>query len=285
MLRYYSYYNVGGFKDMFLGDSTMSAKSTYFTPLLAVWKRRASEGDTSLLAKIEEVENLPKVNLITNDCSYGFPEQAATLVTHAGYKVYLATLSTGECVFSIRDIEGNDRDEAGRAIPFLLLVVGTTDADRIVLEKLAAYAVSHLNEISNKFAQLFSYNPQYNAIEFSLQTINELIEDISTKNSNSFSTLTKTVVVNCKKKDIALFAIPQGLDKAIAMREQNVKGKSVNFVILSDVLPLDNPERMKRMIAQHQQQQRESSLSNKKLYLLIAGIIAVAAILSLFLEC
>ncbi len=284
MLRYYSYYNVGGFKDMFLGDSTMSAKSTFFTPLLAVWKRKASEGDTSVLVKIEAVENLPKINLITNDSSYGFPEQAVTLVTHAGYKVNLSSLSTGECIFSIRDIDSNDCDESGRAIPFLLLVVGTTDTDRIVLEKLAAYTVSHLDEISNKFAKLFSYNPQYNAIEFSLQTINKLIEDISTQNSNSFRTLTKTVVVDCKKKDIALFAIPQGLDKAVAIREQNVKGKSINFVVLSDVLPFDNPERMERMLAQYQQQ-RESSLSKRKFYLLIASIITVATILCFFLEC
>ncbi len=282
MLRYYSYYNVGGFKEMFLGDSTMSAKSTYFVPLLPVWKRRASEGDTSLLEKIEAAEKLPKINLITNDSSYGLPKPAVTLITHAGYKVYLSLSSTGECIFSIRDIEGYDRDESGRVIPFLLLVVGTTDTDRIVLEKLAAYSVSHINEISDKFAKLFSFNSNYNAIEFSLQTINELIEDISAKNNNSFRTIAKTVVVDSKKKDVALFAIPQGLDKAVAIREQNVNGKSVNFVVLSDVLPLDNPERMKKMLDEYQQ--HNSSLLNNKLYLFIAGVIAVATLLYFILK-
>ena len=28
MLKYYSYYNVGGYKDMFLGDSSMEAQKT-----------------------------------------------------------------------------------------------------------------------------------------------------------------------------------------------------------------------------------------------------------------
>lgn len=268
---------------MFLGDSTMSAKSTYFAPLLPVWKRKASEGDATQFAKIEAVEKLPKIYLVTNDSSCGFPEPAVTLITHAGYKVYLSSLSAGECVFSVRDIDSNNRDESGRAIPFLLMVVGTTDADRTVLEKLAAYTVSHIDEISNKLAGLFSYNPNYNAIEFGLQAINELIKDVSAKSTNSFRTLTETVVVDSKKKKIALFAIPQGLDKAVAFREQNVKNKSVNLVVMSDVLPLDNPEKMKMMLAEEHKKDGDSFL-DKKLSLLIAGIIAVAAFIYFLLN-
>ena len=112
------------------------------------------------------MEKLPAINLLTIDSSYGLPKSALTLISHAGYKVYLSLLSTGESVFSIRDIDSNVKDESGRSIPFLLLIVGTTEAERIVLEKLAAYAVSHIDEISKKIADLFSYNAEVNGIEF-----------------------------------------------------------------------------------------------------------------------
>lgn len=248
MLRYYSYYNVGGYKDMFLGDSTMSSKSTFFLPLLPVWKKKAEAGDVSLAEKMESLEKLSKIKILTVDSNYGLPNSALTLISHAGYKVYLSLLSTGESIFAIRDINSNSKDESGRSIPFLLLVVGTTDADRIVLEKLAAYSVSHIDEVSEKIANLFSYNATVNGIEFSLHTLNELIKDISAKSSNKFTTLTRDVVVDLKKREIGLFAIPDGLDKAIAIKEQNLKDKNVHFVMMSEVIPLDNQKKMKSML-------------------------------------
>lgn len=233
---------------MFLGDSTMSSESTFYLPLLPIWKKKAVAGDLSLVEKIKVLEKLPAINLLTIDSSYGLPKSALTLISHAGYKVYLSLLSTGESVFSIRDIDSNVKDESGRSIPFLLLVVGTTDADRIVLEKLAAYAVSHIDEISKKIADLFSYNAEVNGIEFKLQGLNGLIEKISAKCDNTFMTLTRDVVIDLKKNEVALFAIPEGLDKSVAIREQNLKGKRVNFVMMSEVIPLDNQKKMKSMI-------------------------------------
>lgn len=162
MLKYFSYYNVGGYKDMFLGDSTMTSESTFYLPLLPVWKKKAEAGDVSLAEKIESLEKLPKIKILTIDSNYGLSKSAFTLISHAGYKVYLSKLSSGESIFAIRDIDSNSKDESGRSIPFLLLVVGDTDSDRIVLEKMAAYAVSHIDEISKKIADLFSYNAKYN---------------------------------------------------------------------------------------------------------------------------
>lgn len=248
MLKYFSYYNVGGYKDMFLGDSTMTSESTFYLPLLPVWKKKAEVGDVSLAEKIESLEKLPKIKILTIDSNYGLPKSAFTLISHAGYKVYLSKLSSGESIFAIRDIDSNSKDESGRLIPFLLLVVGDTDSDRIVLEKMAAYAVSHIDDISRKISNLFSYNPTVNGVEFSLHTLNELIKEISTKNNNTFMTLTKDVVVDLNKKEIALFAIPEGLDKTIAIREQNLKGKNVNFVMMTEVIPLDNQKKMKSML-------------------------------------
>lgn len=292
MLKYYSYYNVGGYKDMFLGDSTMSSESTFFLPLLPVWKKKAEAGDLSMVEKVESLEKLPKINILTLDANYGLPNSALTLISHAGYKVYLSMLSTGESVFAIRDINSNSKDESGRSIPFLLLVVGTTDDDRIVLEKLATYAISHIDEISKKIANLFSYNVTVNGLEFCLHTLNKLIKDISTKSSNTFMTLTRDVVVDLSKKEIALFAIPEGLDRTIAIKEQNMKGKNVNFVMMSEVIPLDNQEKMKSMLELRQRHQAsvislwKSKLFDKKMKcILIGGAIIAAAVIATYMLC
>lgn len=300
MLKYYSYYNVGGYKDMFLGDSTMSSESTFFLPLLPVWKKKAEAGDLSMVEKIESLEKLSKINILTLDANYGLPNSALTLITHAGYKVYLSMLATGESIFAIRDINSNNKDESGRSIPFLLLVVGTTDVDRIILEKLAAYAASHIDEISKKIANLFSYNPTVNGIEFSLHTLNELIKDISAKNNNTFMTLTRDVVVDLKKNEIALFAIPEGLDKTIAIKEQNLKGKNVKFVMMSEVIPLDNQNKMNSMLALRKKNQSSAITTCKSLLpsglanvfsdkdvkrILIGGTIIVAAAIALYMLC
>lgn len=300
MLKYYSYYNVGGYKDMFLGDSTMSSESTFFLPLLPVWKKKAEAGDLSMVEKIESLEKLSKINILTLDANYGLPNSALSLITHAGYKVYLSMLATGESIFAIRDINSNNKDESGRSIPFLLLVVGTTDVDRIILEKLAAYAASHIDEISKKIANLFSYNPTVNGIEFSLHTLNELIKDISAKNNNTFMTLTRDVVVDLKKNEVALFAIPEGLDKTIAIKEQNLKGKNVKFVMMSEVIPLDNQNKMNSMLELRKKNQSSAiTMCKSKLpsglanvfsdkdvkRILIGGTIIVAAAFALYMLC
>ena len=89
MLKYYSYYNVGGYKDMFLGDSTQSTEYSYYIPLLPIWKKRAESGDSSLTEKIESLEKLPKINILTKETSYGLPSAAKTLISHGGYRIYL----------------------------------------------------------------------------------------------------------------------------------------------------------------------------------------------------
>lgn len=300
MLKYYSYYNVGGYKDMFLGDSTMSSESTFFLPLLPIWKKKAEAGDVSLAEKIESLEKLPKIKILTVDSNYDLPKSAFTLISHAGYKVCLSMLSTGESIFAIRDIDSNSKDESGRSIPFLLLIVGDTDSDRIVLEKMAAYAVSHIDDISRRIAGLFSYNPTVNGIEFSLHALNGLIKDISVKNNNTFMTLTRDVVVDLKKNEIALFAIPEGLDRTIAIKEQNLKGKNVNFVMMSEVIPLDNQKKMKSMLELRKKLQASvilswksklpseltNILSDKKVKrILIGGTIIAAIAIATYILC
>ena len=135
MLKYYSYYNVGGYKDMFLGDSSMNAKETYYLPLLAIWKKKAASGDTDAESKVKSIADLPKIQLLSSKDSLGLPKEAELMFSHGGYKVISTIGSNGESILAIRDIESDSKDESGRTIPFLLVIVGTTANDAKILEK------------------------------------------------------------------------------------------------------------------------------------------------------
>lgn len=264
MLKYYSYYNVGGYKDMFLGDSTQSTEYSYYIPLLPIWKKRAESGDSSLTEKIESLEKLPKINILTKEISYGLPSAAKTLISHGGYRIYLSLCDTGESIFSIRDIKSNDIDESGRATPFLFMAVGTTDADRRVLEKLTAYAISHTKEFSSNIANCFQYDNKVNGLSFNLKALNNLIEKISNEHSNSFTTPSGKATVELKEGEASLLVLPEGIDKARAIKEQNLQGKKVKFVKISS----SGKAETERDIT--------SILGDKKPIIIIIGIIIAA---------
>lgn len=39
MIRYYTYYSCGGYKDLYIGADTDLVDARYFVPLLNVWKK------------------------------------------------------------------------------------------------------------------------------------------------------------------------------------------------------------------------------------------------------
>ena len=47
MLRYYSYYSVGGYKDFILGTSEDKQEATYYLPLLSVLEKRAKTDENA----------------------------------------------------------------------------------------------------------------------------------------------------------------------------------------------------------------------------------------------
>ena len=82
MLKYYSYYNVGGYKDMFLGDSSMKSTETHYLPLLSIWKKKAASGDPEAEAKVKLNENLSKIQILSSKDNFGLPEEATLMFSH-----------------------------------------------------------------------------------------------------------------------------------------------------------------------------------------------------------
>ena len=224
MLRYYSYYSVGGYKDMYLGSSDMKEEKTYFLPLLPVLRKRAKENDDNELAeRINQLESLPSIKILRNDETYGFPTEANNVISHGAYKIIYYGLQSGEYVLAIRDIAGEAKDESGRTIPFLIAIVGD---DKTVLDKLCSYMISDMNSTEEFMSQLFKYDVDKNGICFRLQDFNNWRNKI-------IATINTSIVDVSNNKAFVL--IPDGLSKNIAIKEQSLQNKKVQGIMLSEL--------------------------------------------------
>lgn len=176
MIRYYAYYSCGGYKDMYLGNSSDTVKYSYFLPLLAVWKAGSKP---EFEEKLKQTEHLQKIEVISKDNNFGFPAQAKTLFSHGGYKAIYLTLSNGDTCFCVRDIKNGVKDEENRDVPFNILMIASGMDD---IKRLDSFVLFHLTKIEDLYktlAQLFSYDPTVNGIRFDLALINKIIEEVT----------------------------------------------------------------------------------------------------------
>ena len=244
MLKYYSYYNVGGYKDMFLGDSSMEAQKTYYLPLLAIWNKKALAGDTDAEAKVKSAEGLTKIQLLSSKENLGLPKEAESMFSHGGYKVIYSVGQDGDGIFAIRDIESSSKDESGRTTPFLLVIVGTTFEDSKSLEKVAAYTSSHLESFSKELSALFRYDANINGIVFELAQMNTIVRKIAAEGNNSLLTTDGVKSIESRRGAIPLLVIPEGISKEVAFAEQGLKGKPVHSISIGQILPLKKKEKL-----------------------------------------
>ena len=143
MLRYYSYYSVGGYKDLLLGDSNSHDEATYYLPMLPVLEERGKT-DAESRQRAEELQKLPAIKQLTIDNSYDLPSSARYLFSHAGYKLLYRHLEGDKYAIALRDIYPTAKDETGRPIPFLIVIMGDSPADLRTLDTLAAYMANNI---------------------------------------------------------------------------------------------------------------------------------------------
>ena len=64
MLSYYSYYSIGGYKDLFLGTNNNKEEATYYLPLLPVLEERA-KNDVEIAKVVGELKSLPAIKQLS----------------------------------------------------------------------------------------------------------------------------------------------------------------------------------------------------------------------------
>lgn len=174
MIKYYSYYNCGGYKDIYIGSDCLSVDATYFVPLLPVWKNRNNHGDKE---KINRAEAVTHIGVISNDNSYGFPHECNILFSHGGYKAIYQTLSNDIACLCIKDIDCNSRDEEQRAIPFNFMFIADGEDSISKLDRLAIAYLNSSKQLEKTIQESISYDPILNAIKFDLLKLDQLFDN------------------------------------------------------------------------------------------------------------
>lgn len=267
MLSYYSYYSVGGYKDMFLGNAGMKEKDVFFLPLLAVWRKRAeSNQDDALREKVQKLSALPHIKLLTQSEAYGLPAEAGRVFSHGGYKVMYVAYRSGETLLAIRDIEGEEKDEAGRAIPFLIALAGTTPADRQTLGRLAAYMASNLTTTERMLSSLFEYDPEKNGLCFHLGMLTDWVRKTAASSSTVIQTLHGECEIDPGQDNAAWIIVPDGLNLKLAVEEQGLQAMKVTGISLGDIFPHDDPKRMQAFVRSMLTDSQRGSVKSGKLW-------------------
>lgn len=254
MLRYYSYYSVGGYKDMYLGNSEMKEEEVFFLPLLPVWRKRAEKNnDMELANKVETLEQLPSIKILRENNSYDFPEDANIVISHGAFKILFKSCSDGKSVLCFRDIENDEKDENGRSIPYLIAITGETDGDKAALHKLCAYMAMNIKTTGGVFSELFCYDAEKNGVCFKLARLNKWVDSTLTVDEKAIATVDDKYKL--EEKD-ALLVLPNGITKAKALSEQQLKDSSTHTISIDDIIPQDDSAKesalLKRLVEQTQ---------------------------------
>ena len=103
MIRIYSYYNHGGFKDMYIGTFDEDVEVKYFIPLYKVYEKRLAENpnDKKSADKITLWSSLTQIKELNENSSDAYPQDASIVISHSGYKVMLKQLQNGTTLLAV----------------------------------------------------------------------------------------------------------------------------------------------------------------------------------------
>lgn len=270
MLRYYSYYSVGGYKDFYLGSNADQFESSYYLSLLPVWGKKAQEkDDAKLQKKVDELKKLPSIKVMDEKQSYGMPKAGNSLFSHGGYKLIYEHLEGDTYALAVRDIPSSSKDESGRETPFLFIITSDNQEDAKKLNVLAAYAATNMKTFCNMISSSLGYDVEKNGLRFDVAALNIWIDKVTkTQTVTEVSTIEKELNISARKGAVSLLLIPDGVPSQTAISEQGLMGRSIVAAHASDILPLDNPQKLISLLRKHyakQLQDSKKAMSDKRL--------------------
>ncbi len=222
MIRVYSFYSVGGYKDMYLGNISPVSVSSYYLPLLPIMKKRSLVEER---AKVEELDALPKIQIITKKDSYGFPSECSSLFSHGGYLIMYKTLSTGETCLAIRNLDSTTKDEEGRSTPFNLLFIADTQEDSIILDRVAIYCTTNASYINDILSPTIVYDAHVNGLRADLYKIYEWVQ--------SCIDLTIGELQHYPNR-INYLMVADSLSISIVLKEHDIIEENIDAILKSD---------------------------------------------------
>ena len=213
-IKYFAYYSVGGYKDMYLGNSEMEEECTYYSPFYSQWKSNMlSESFVNRMK--EQLEYLDKHShiKILSAMDEDLPKDASRFVSHSGFKLACCTLNNGKTTIALKDLNGSAKDENERCIPFMLQLLSDDANTQIAL---ADYIRVHLETEEKFFANLFEYNATYNCLQFNIAKLNAWINDVI---ENKLSVIKE----NSATRRLHMLVLSNGVSKEYAVSELGIQ--------------------------------------------------------------
>lgn len=244
MLRYYSYYSVGGYKDFMLGDNESKDEATYYFPLLPVLEERA-KNDTEIAKQVDELKRLPQISQLSANSTCGLPDSARVLFSHAGYKIIYKHIEGDKYALALRDIPNNSKDEAGRSIPFLFVIIGDTNADVRILDVLATYMASNIRTVESLLTRFMYMDMEKNGLRFELAKFNAWITTTVCKyQSNILPCVSGVVKIHVYRNKVALLVLPNGISIERAVLEQKINTEDIVAMNETEIISKEDPDKL-----------------------------------------
>lgn len=244
MLKYYSYYSVGGYKNFFLGDSENTAEKTYYFPLINLLEDEAKTTE-SVEGRLQEMKSLPRIEQLSENSLFAFPKKALAMFSESGYKMIYQHVEGEISAIAVRDVNNNAKDDLGRPIPFVFVITGEGKKDVQALDALAVYMANNFAKAQSVIAGSLGMNLQLNGLEFGLGKFNEWVkETVKEQSSQNVLTTEGSVIVHGKKDTAALLIIPEDGTLQKAVEAQQLKDKKVTMVAEKDLLDKEDPTKL-----------------------------------------
>lgn len=250
MLRYYSYYSVGGYKDFILGTNQSGVEATYYLPLLPALEERAKD-DAEVSKTLQSLKRLPRIKQLSASETYNLPISARTLFSHAGYKLIYRHLEGPYFALALRDISDKNKDELGRTIPFMFVITADETEDLKSLDILATYFASHIKSVEAVMSTHLYMDIEKNGLKFEVEKFNDWIKTIIRDyHSSVLPTMNGKTIIQAENNSVALLVIPEGISEQKAITEQKIENMNITSVKEIEILSKEDPERLvKQMLA------------------------------------
>ena len=222
MIRFYAYYNYGGYKDFYMGNLQEETNSKYFLPLLGVHEQSLAGNpeDEGLKSLVERQRLLPKLMVLSDATEeYNYPRDARIMMSHAGYKVLYRRVSKDRCVLAVRGIAG-PTDAYGRKSPFNIMLTGDSSGDVETLDIIAEYIRTNIPAFENAVENIFVNDFEENGLRCDVGALREELNRITEK-GNPLQTYEKQAL------PVRMLVVAGG-SLSTAIKEQKIAKGSIN---------------------------------------------------------
>lgn len=228
MIKYYAYYNHGGYKDFYIGSQEEDVQSKYFLPLLVVYEHSLAENpdNEELRANVEHQKSLPKIIALSDKTvDYNYPSSARVLMSHGGYKILYKCIGHSLYALSIRDIVGHN-DVYGRQTPFNLMLIGNEPKDIRDLDIIAEYIRKNISIFEKEIGSIFVDDIIENGLRCNIGILRDKLNEIIENGS--------PLTVNECMPSVRMLIVTNRNMLNIAIKEQNIRKEEINICYQSD---------------------------------------------------